>query len=224
MAEPYVIRDTRQIMPLRGIGGYIGFLWWNQAIANIQGYGGTRADQQMDRPRRNTLLDKLEVQQWEIEHTSRNVEIPMSGGRGAISRRRVASDFRWVAFVDLDMTITQGDPEIIVRNEEQPFVDGRLEGKPGGHYRLALRFHCGDPSWPLRRLAGNLGVPFSTNLGLYYWCDAALIETVHVVNSARGKDEQGAVVTYRVEGKGSSPLERWVEDRNTGEGLLVIED
>ena len=29
MAEPYVIRDTRQIMPLRGIGGYIGFLWWN---------------------------------------------------------------------------------------------------------------------------------------------------------------------------------------------------
>jgi len=221
MAKEHTIRPTREIMPLRGIGGYIAFLWWTEAMNTQQLYDSVPASRAMATVRRNTKMPRLEVQQWEVEPSARTVEIPMGGGKGAISRRRVTSDFLFRVDLDLDMTEAVEHPGDITRNEKQPFVDGRLEGDRDAAYRIALRFHCGDPSFYVRpNLTSVARIDVASRLGIYYWCEAALIERVYCIGSSKSDD----VIRYRVEGHGSAPLERYVDDKFCGAGLIDVSE
>ena len=196
-----IIRPTYEILPLRGIGGCLWFRW-------PLGYG-TEPD-----------YERLEIEQWEIIHKYRNVELAMSGGRGSIQRRRVADDFEFIVSLDLDLTpvrtarITIGPSP----NGKTPFIDGRLEGRPAYKFGIGVIFQCGDPTFwnqpDLRSIARPY--PDLARTGVQYRCDSVVLDEVRTVDSSRGDD----VVRCLVRGSGSAPLQRWIDDTWCGEGAL----
>ena len=185
------IRRTYEIMPLRGIGGCLWFRWPLE--------GGTQPD-----------YERLEIEQWEIFHKYRNLELAMSGGRGSIQRRRVADDFEFVLALDLDLTPVRTTAITIGPNPngKTPFIDGRLEGVPSRQFRIEVIFQCGDPTFwnqpDLRSIARPH--PDPNIRGVYYACNSVVLDEVRTIDSSRGDD----VVRCIVRGSGSAPLERWI--------------
>jgi hypothetical protein len=196
------IRETREIEHLCGIGGYIEFR---------RSQPGT--------PYTPSAMEILEIQEWRIEHEYINVRLPMSGGEGSISRRRVADDFQFVAELDLDLTPARKvltPEEIAAGVTGDPHLDDRLNGHPDDEFRLAMTFHCGDPTFWTHPKVRSIARPAETEKGVTYFCEEVLLNKVCPVNSARGDD----VVRYRIQGEGSAPLQRLINDRVLGMGAL----
>lgn len=196
------IRETEEILPLRGMGGFMEFEW-------VTGAGVPRIDEG----------EKLAIQEWKIFHRYTNVKLAMSGGKGSMQKRRVIDDFDFITMVDLDLTppILNG---ISAKPNEQPFYDGRLQGVPAGKFHIGMRFQCGDPSfWSHPELQSIARVDTSER-GVFYWSDAVILDEAIAINASRGLDEPGSVVTYIVRGSGSAPLQRFINETTTGQGAF----
>jgi len=208
MAKDLDIREDREIEHLRGVGGFIEFKWPSDTVVvNYQ---------------------RLEIKQWEIWHALINARMAESGGHGSLTRYRVADDFTFAVLIDIDLKPYR-EIELSNGSNRQPFYDGRMEGLQADDFHIAIRFQCGDPTFyeypELQSIARPAhkyppGSQFTT--GLQYRCKEVLLDKVYIINSARGTDVPGAVVTCRVDGSGSAPLERWVDDIWCGAGSLGI--
>ncbi|HUT93311.1 MAG TPA: hypothetical protein VMY37_27855 [Thermoguttaceae bacterium] len=207
------LRVERVTWPIAGFGGHLALKW--QSCLTLGGEGvddyGLPTGERPTGPE-----DILDIKRWEIEHIDHNAEIPMSGGRGSISRRRVCDDFRFQCLVDVDTKPTHEAEKPANNATDQPFLDGRLEGKPKGYFQIAVRFHCGDPSYWSRPDWQHISTLATDSAGLFYFCPAVMLENVRTINSNEGDD----VVTCVVRGSGSAPLERWVNDTFVGAGAF----
>jgi hypothetical protein len=174
-------RETREINHLAGIGGFLKFQKKPVRRRDPISPGDTGDPAGFD-PNAGEILD---VGLWELLHRYRNVELPLSGGKGSIQRRRVADDYNFLALVSLDL------------KKAEPFIDhdSHLEGDPSSEtpYGIALRFQCGDPEFHRSRE------------GLFYFSPAVLLDEVKIIDSSVGDD----VLRFIVRGSGSAPLERF---------------
>ena len=186
-------RKTREIEHLCGVGGYIEFRRSEPGTDYTPGG-----------------MEILDIQEWQIDHEYINVRLPMSGGQGSISHRRVADDFQFIAELDLDLTSTRNDAT------QAPHMDDRLKGDADEDFRLAMTFHCGDPTFWTHPRIQTIARPAETEKGVCYFCQEVVLDKVWVVNSARGDD----VVRYRIQGHGSTPLEYHVNGQKLGMGVL----
>ena len=208
MAKDLDIREDREIEHLRGVGGFIEFKWPTETP--IQTY------------------QRLEIKQWEIWHAFVNARMAESGGHGSLTRYRVADDFTFAVLIDIDLTPTRSIGPA-PGSRSQPYYDGRMEGLQADDFHIAIRFQCGDPTFythpemqSIARPAHKYPPGSEFTSGLQYRCKEVLLDKVYIINSARGTDVPGAVVTCRVDGSGSAPLERWVDDIWCGAGALGI--
>ncbi len=194
------IRETRDILPLRGIGGFLEFEWVTASSPPRPGSG-----------------ERIEVRQWEIEHLYRNVEIPMSGGKGSISRRRVADDFRFTAIIPLDLRPVKKNPPAPGPNS-QPFYDGRFQGDPLGNFHIGIKFQCGDPTFWSDPNSNTIARPEidPARPGVFYFCEAILLEQVSLLTTPAKE------LVYQLKGSGSAPLERHVDTLHCGEGAFAF--
>jgi len=205
MPKPLPIRETREIEHLCGVGGYLEFSW---SPGNYT-------------PTAGELVD---VQEWLIDHAYENHELAMSGGRGSMQRRRVIDDFRFVTIANMDLSKARANPERLPgpANMEttQPFYDGRLEGTGSDKFQISMEFHCGDPTFWTHPELQSIARPEQTSRGVFYFCESIMLDRVTILNSARGTDVPGAVVNFRIEGHGSTPLQRFVDAVWCGAGAL----
>lgn len=188
-------RDVRVTLPLLGIGGFIEVAW-----ATESSDPEVRAGQ------------KLEVERWEIFPILKNVALPLSGGKGAMSRRRVFSDFRFACVAIFDLK-TVFDNEPANQFGAQPFLDGRLEGSPGEieRFHVGMRFQCGDPTFHSQPELTSMARPHANEReGIYYFCPRVLLSEARVLDASQGKPPDGCVKAI-FRGEGSTPLERWVD-------------
>lgn len=207
------IRSTREIEHLCGVGGHLTFQWegWKEHVTDFP------------------FPEILEVQQWEIDREFLNARLPMSGGYGSISYRRVADDFVFAAVLDMDLTsarqaktVAGTTREISSHPRTHPFVDGKLEGHRERKFRVSIRFNCGDRSfWEQPEIQG-IARPLSPQEGLlrgvHYYCDSVLLKHVYVVNSSKGD----SVTRYVVHGQGSAPLRRYIDTVWCGAGAIGL--
>lgn len=188
-------RSVREVQYLAGVGGAILFLW-RAETANIQ--------------------SRIEIEEWAIDHRYINARLPMTGGLGSIQYRRVADtfDFAVIAVMDLRTTRAQQPGP---GSSAQPFYDGRMEGNPSDDFLIKMEFQCGDPDF--LRNPNSQPIPEPTiQPGVHLTCDEVILETVRLVNSARGDD----VLRYLIKGHGSKPLQRWAGRTWTGGGAFGI--
>ena len=206
--NPDPFRDVREVWPIRGIGGFMEVEWANadsNAPSNpVQGKG-----------------DKLEIQEWRIDHKYINARLPISGGKGSPSKRRVCDDFTWAAKLNFDLLKTLSDG-IGVGFGHQPFVDGQLEGKanPQAMYHLGIRFQCGDPTWYSDDDLQSVFRPPEKDAGVFYFCPRVILTNVETINNAKGGTDGSGLVHVIARGEGSAPLERWIGPSNVGKGGL----
>ncbi len=203
------IRESILNLPIAGVGGFLSF----EPLSIVGGSGVDPAGR---------LSERLHIEEWEIQHTFRNVELPMSGGRGSIQRRRVSDDFRFSTIVPLDTSNVRGG-SVADTARRQPFYDGRMRGEPLGLYQISVRFQCGDTSFPdtlESRTISSSAADDPFNPGAYYLCEQVLLENVRIVNSARGDD----VVMCVVRGLGSAPLRRYYNGTYCGAGALRLSE
>lgn len=202
------IRDVRETLPVAGVGGHIEFEWGTAAAPPKPGHG-----------------EKLEIQQWEIEHVYHNYEIAGSGGKGSIQRARVCDDFSFILALDLDLTPARqpAGGNVAPGPNSQPFPDGRLEGYPAGQFRIGVQFQCGDPAFWLnpnfQATAPTTIIEQPDGDGPFWFCPEVVLDQVRAVNSARGD----GVVTCIVRGHGSAPLERWIGKVWCGSGAFGLD-
>lgn len=191
------IRDTRELLPIASLGGFLEIQWCT--AANAAGY---------EKWPKESGAKKLDVQQWRLKHKFTNVRLPLSGGKGALTRRRVADDFEFQAIVAMD--IGPGRASAGNTFADQPFLDGRLEGKSNvvAAYRIAVLFQCGDPTFYTDPELQTIARVAESTPGLYYFCSSVLLKSMDVINDTLGK----AVVLAIVEGEGSAPLERYIDN------------
>jgi len=205
MPEPPIpelpIRDTFDNEPVQGIGGYMEF----QLVA-------------FDLPLDQRDPQRLHISQWEIWHEYRNIELPEGGRFGSLSVYRVADTFRFMAALDMDLKPQRDYESVQGPNIHVPHLDGRLEGHPQNNFRIRMLFCCGDPTFWDNPEMQSIARPKEVWPGISYRCNSVILERVYILNSARGDD----VVTCRVEGRGSSPLRRYVGIPWCGAGALGI--
>lgn len=203
------IRDTREILPLCGVGGCLEFSWTSII-----------PDPENGNPSDTMIYERLmEVEQWEIHHRYRNVELPMSGGFGSLSRRRVADDFQFVAIAAMDLTgAREALGEFGPNLTNQPFIDGRLRGYPTSAYHVGIKFNCGDPTFWTNPEAQSIARPAKNGEGVFYYCQGVLLDEVRVLDSSRGDDVVRCIVT----GSGSAPLRRYVGEVHYGNGAFDL--
>ncbi len=196
------IRPSIHNWPLAGVGGYLAFEW--KTTGRFQP---------------TTQLERLHIEQWDIEHDYENLELFMSGGRGSAQNRLVADRFRVNVILDLDLSrVPLNNPSDT--SSGQPFYDGRLRGSEGGHYAISMRLQCGDPSFLYSRgrtIATEVGGQFQ---GVFYACSELRLEKVRTINSARGDDNVTCVVRLA----GGAPLQRFFNGQYVGAGTLFLEE
>ncbi len=191
------VRDVRPTFPLAGIGGFLEVEW----VTNSMGKAGAK-------PREG---DKLEIERWQINHKFRTVTLPLSGGKGATTARRVADGFTFVAIVAFDLAAARaGPPDNTFA--AQAFVDGRLEGNSleVANFHFGLRLQCGDPSF----VATDSTAPIANqnirgSHGLYYFCPRVILTEAETFNNPKGDPPEG-IVMATVRGEGAAPLERYL--------------
>ena len=187
-------RDTREIWPTAGIGGFIETIW--------RGLG--------DDPKPTDNMARIEVGLWTLPSRYRNVELPESGGGGAPGVYRVAESFRFTAELVMPFAHERpGAPPVtkttLVANAGQPFIEELFRGTgeigPGDQspecYRVQIKFQLGDPS----RISPDAA-------GSFYFCPAVMIEEIVPTNPSRPPFD---VVRATIKGVGSAPMQRWVE-------------
>lgn len=178
-APPIDIPFARGITAIRGFGGFLQI---------------TRALPGTDQFEKHIL----DVERWTIRHEFRTVELPISGGFGAITRRRVASDFLFKASLSWDAM-----PDV-------PFLDDIFLGENTEQYAVAVLFALGRPSDYAHYFPG---IPDQNS---HYYCKAVQIDRLVVVTSTKPPD----VIKLEVIGKGSAPLRRYVGPVWKGAGGL----
>ena len=116
---------------------------------------------------------KIDIANWVVEQIPRNAECTHSGTWGAISRRRVAWDWRARIVVPLDM---KNIPEYLLED------DGSV----------ALRLNIGDPTLD----PGTTSSGHSGDEQHYYFAPSGYLEGVRTILDAEGKDviRQEAIV------------------------------
>jgi hypothetical protein len=199
-----VARETRPTLPLAGVGGFMEVEWASEA-------GGS------GQVRKPTEGDKLEVEEWRIDHDLIEVTLPLSGGKGALTPMRVADKFDFTAIVAMNIlpAKTTGPANTFLK---QPFLDGMLEGEPHDNamFYVALRFQCGEPSFWHPGRAGSIVGPDQPNPGIFYFCQRALLTRTQTITPIKDKKVIRAIVT----GKGAAPLERHVGTTQIALGSL----
>ena len=192
-------RPTKETENLAGIGGFMQFSW---------------GDKSSDAVVKNNIL------RWQIDHEYINARLPMTGGMGSISYRRVADDFTFVVLMNLNLRPMRGSPSTAPGRTS--FVDGQLEGAKEQSFLISVRWQCGDPTfWTHPGHGQSIFRHEAAGRGLYYYCDSVILDRVVAINSARGQEEEG-VVTYVVQGHGSAPLRRYVNDKWLGAGAFGL--
>ena len=190
-------REVRRIWPTAGVGGFIELLW--------------RAIQ--DDPEPTDSMQRIEVGLWTIQFRYRNVELPESGGGGAMGVYRVAESFRFTAETVLSFAHERPDAPAVQPTESaafgnpfQPFHEERFRGQ--GHsgqaaafpdcYRVQMKFQFGDPE----RIGPDAA-------GSFYFCPGVMIEEIIPTNPSRPPFD---VARATIKGVGAEPMQRWVED------------
>lgn len=194
MAVENAPRAVREIWPTAGVGGFMEILWRRTNPTPPQPFDS---------------MSRVEVGLWEIQFRYRNIELPESGGGGAMGVYRAAESFRFRAEVILDFAHErQGAPPVTVTgqtaNHTVPFIEEIFRGRgdtPGEgddvppFYRVATKFQLGDPSRA------------PDNLGSFYFCPGAMIEEIIPSNPSRPPFDVARAI---VKGVGAEPMERWV--------------
>jgi len=200
------IRDTRETEPISGVGGFLKFAW----KSFLYEY--------------EDVIQVIDVRQWEGEHILHKISLPLSGGHGSLSKRRVCDDFTFKAVVDLDLTpIKKESPR---PGDRQPCYDGRLEGHKKNNFLISAVFQIGDPTFTshpnwqtIARPHPNHRADSIHNSGVYLTCKEVLIDRVHLLNSV---SEGRRVITCIVEGSGSASVQRYVDGDWCGGGAFGI--
>jgi len=204
---PIEPRDVRVTWPIAGIGGFLDVEWVSSGTGSTQTTGGP---------------GKLEVERWELNHDYDNAELPLSGGKGSMTRYRAGDDFEFTCIVLLDMRpAAAGGTENTFNG--QPFLDGRLEGHAeiDTNFHFSLRLQCGDPSFWVNAARRHQPIPVDVGprKGVYYFCPRVILTQTRTLDSSKGKPPDGLLRAI-VRGKGSTPLERWVDDVMIARGGL----
>ncbi len=180
-------RLPRPIMPMASWGGFIEI--GKPLIARLTDIdvpGGRQTDRWL-----------IEVQLWEVIPMFTWVEIPMCGGKGAMTRRLVCSDFKWRALLVWDtIGVEEGEKRTTRKGTKfRPFPDSAFNGYEEDKFTVSLFFQLGEPA----------KYPESLELGAYYYMAQATVENVRMVLDANTRQSIGAAVS----GAGSSPVTRW---------------
>ncbi len=194
-----VYRDTREIVAVGGVGGWLEFnVPTTEPDRLIQDDGKARIDHR-DNPTR------LDVVQWEIEHDYTNKLLHISGGGGSASRRRVNDDWRFTAVVQFDASYVLS-PEHVDYKPDSPFPDDKFHGIEKAKFIVGIRFAIGEFT------------RFPTGQAPFYFCPEVLLQRVSVVDTS--DMENPDIVRFLVKGEGSAPLERWIGDVRKGIGAI----
>jgi len=210
MAENTPIRDSREMLQVQGIGGYLAVGVIDNArqgnlTGDVESFG-------------LYLSDKLDVRRWQLWHRYHNVQIPMSGGGGAITRRRVADDFDFIAEWMLDAKyILPTEPlpsnQIVASSAgpaTQPFIENRFQGIAPAQFQVQVKFQLGDPTFYTQPELQSIARTFGTvQTGAYYFCDSVQVDEIYVVDTS--DQEPGDVIRGIVKGSGSAPLRRYLD-------------
>ena len=202
MADPKPIRETREALPMRGIGGFMEFFWPKES---------------------GQPLSRIQIREWTIEHEYFNARLAMTGGIGSIQYRRVADSFSFTTIADMDLRTSReayGGPDRGSVN--QPFYDGRMEGRSENNFLIKMRFQCGDPTFwtdpdlqSIARVDEISGLP---GHGIYHSSEQVILDLVTLVDSAH----TGKVLSYLIKGHGSRPLQRYAGQVWCGGGAFGL--
>ncbi len=205
------IRETREIVRIPGIGGFLGFRW----------PGRHKGD----------FAHKIEVDQWELWHRFTNVRIPQSGGKGAVAKRRVSTDFTFTAAVQFDASYLLPNPAPLggtPGDNTLPFMEEKLGGEGvvntvPVNFMVSLVFQIGDPGFydflDLPTIARPVTEPSSPHgqAGSYLRCDEVLLQEVYTLNKTGATS---GVVRLMVKGEGAARLERFIGPNIQGAGMF----
>ena len=188
LGPPADIRPTREITNVRGFGGFLQL-----SRTEIRGESGpTKIDRHL-----------LEVGAWSLRHKFRKVELPLSGGFGAIAQRRVASSFTFAANLVWDVTALAQS-----RTAENVFLgkafleDLFIGGSSNtNRFTVSALFALGDP------FQYDIAFPGAeqADRNAFYYCDSVHLDEVLVVTSTEPPD----LVRMEATGSGSAPLRRY---------------
>lgn len=196
---PADIRPTREITKVRGFGGFLELR--RASVGSTPSTG--RTDSHI-----------LELDQWTLRHKFRKVELPLSGGFGAITQRRVATSFTFSASLSWDVSALAravsvdlfsglaflddlfiGESESLTGEGE----DIRLEST--NRFTIAVLFALGGPEQYDVIFPG--AEPAARNA--HYYCDSVHLDELVIVTSTNPKN----VVKMQAKGSGSAPLRRY---------------
>ncbi len=185
---PADVPPTREITHVRGFGGFL-----NISRVSQESVGSTQRDRV-----------NLEVSQWTIRHRFRAVELPISGGFGAITRRRVATDFQFAAdlpFNVLPLGLPRGTVPTGAALKTLAFLEDLFRGFNREQYMVGVLFAIGDP------FQYDVLFPAADQRGRnsYYFCDSVHLDELVIVTSTEPAD----VVRLQANGSGSAPLRRY---------------
>ncbi|KKK95848.1 hypothetical protein LCGC14_2668690 [marine sediment metagenome] len=200
------IRAVRETLPVAGVGGFLTAAW-----------PLTRDAQLEDKGQSPFVDESFEVSEWRLRHLYINVEIPMSGNFGAMTVRRVAEGFEFVALAPFDRTPLgrQGSFQDFAP-EGTPFMDARLQSLKEVNYDFMLTLNIGDASEYLPNRPESIGrLQNPLGFGAYYFCDSVKLEEVTLVNLTGDKP---GIVRWFIRGVGSSPLRRYHDTEYHGAG------
>lgn len=198
LGPPADVVPTREITEVRGFGG---FLELSRLIAGTpSGPGAIHSH-------------KIEVQQWSLRHKFRSVELPLSGGFGAMTIRRVATSFTFSAGLSWDVSPLAADDATLFSGEA--FLDDLFTGpstfavgeeenrrvRSTNRFTIAALFALGgtfqyDVIFP--------GAP-PAKRNAHYYCDSVHLDEIVVVTST----EPPELVKMQAKGRGSAPLRRY---------------
>lgn len=203
-SPPADVSPTDETQPVSGIGGFV-------EIYKPAAPGEIGADQ-------GKIHEglRIKVKGWSLWHRFRTVEIPMSGGWGAVTRRLVATDFELIAALDFDRA--QFGAGVVA--PPSPFFDVSMTGYGDAHYMVAVLLQLGHPrfypeppapplppalpAYPSIPPPPEIADPEAPNVwhGAYYYCPACLLQEIQVITSCSGEE----VIGGTIKGRGSAPL------------------
>lgn len=187
-APPADIVPTRKITTVRGFGGFL-------ELSRTREFGESGPTQ--------VHRHMLEVEQWTLRHKFRKVELPLSGGLGAMTQRRVATSFTFGASLSWDVSSLPEMFDDANHFAGKAFLDDLFIGGSTGTNQLtvAVLFALGNTSQYNLIFPGADPAPRNA----HYYCDSVILDEIVVVTSTEPKN----VVKMQAKGSGSAPLRRY---------------